>query len=130
VDARRRRALAVRAERVGLDLGTVLDVLNAGNARSFVSEVRFPQHILSGTFDGRSPVANLAKDLRMAADLAREVGAPAAYAPLSAALLDRAVARGLAEEDFTRLYAVLDELIEAQTTGHPDARDRVQGPAA
>jgi 3-hydroxyisobutyrate dehydrogenase len=99
------------AERAGLDLATVIDVLNAGNARSFVTEVRFPKHIVSKTFDGRSRVANLAKDLGMAADFARTLGAPALYGPLTAALLDRAVRTGRADDDFTRLYTIMDELI-------------------
>ena len=99
------------AERTGLDLATVVEVLNAGNARSFVSERRFPDHILSGNWDGRSTVANLAKDLRMAVDLADEAAAPAAYGPLTARLLSDAVAAGLAERDFTTLYRELDRLL-------------------
>ena len=37
------------ADRAGLDPTQAIAVLNAGNARSFVSEVRFPRDILSGT---------------------------------------------------------------------------------
>ena len=98
------------AERAGLDLGAVIEVFNAGNARSFVSEVRFPRHILSGTFDGNSYVGTLAKDLGMAARYVAEIGAPAAYGPLTSRLLDEAVAQGLAREDFTRLYEHYEEL--------------------
>lgn len=108
------------AERAGLDLDTVVEVLNAGNARSFVSEARFPKHILSGTYDGRSRVANLAKDMAMAVDLARELGAPAAYGPLSADLLVRAMEADLADRDFTTLYREIDRLIAAQ-------QERVEG---
>jgi 3-hydroxyisobutyrate dehydrogenase len=98
------------AERAGLDLAKVIEVFNAGNARSFVTEVRFPKHILSGTFDGRSTVSNLAKDLRMAVRLTREIGAPARFGPLTSALLDEAVAAGMAKQDFTLLYRRFDEL--------------------
>ena len=55
------------AERLGIPLETAIAVINSGNARSFVSEQRFPDHIISRTFDGRSTTANLAKDLGMAA---------------------------------------------------------------
>jgi 3-hydroxyisobutyrate dehydrogenase len=48
-------------------------VFNAGNARSYISEQRFPNHILSGKFDGRSTVSNLAKDLAMADSLRRRI---------------------------------------------------------
>lgn len=98
------------AERAGLDPAAVIEVFNAGNARSFVSEVRFPRHILSGAFDGNSYVGTLAKDLAMAARYMTEVGAPAAYGPLTSRLLDEAVSRGLAREDFTRLYQHYESL--------------------
>jgi 3-hydroxyisobutyrate dehydrogenase len=101
------------AERAGIDLEKAVEVLNAGNARSFVTEVRFPRHILSGRFDGRSTVSNLAKDLGMAARFAREMDAPARYGPLTSALLDKAVENGLGREDFTRLYQRIDELLES-----------------
>ena len=59
------------AERAGIPLETAIKVFNAGNARSYISEQRFPNHILSGKFDGRSTVSNLSKDLAMA-DVVRE----------------------------------------------------------
>ena len=62
------------AERAGIPLETAIKVFNAGNARSYISEQRFPNHILSGKFDGRSTVSNLAKDLAMADAFANEVG--------------------------------------------------------
>jgi 3-hydroxyisobutyrate dehydrogenase len=99
------------AERAGIDLAKAIEVFNAGNARSFVTEVRFPKHILSGKFDGRSTVANLAKDLGMATRFARELHAPARYAPLTSALLDRAVTAGMGGEDFTRLYLAMGALL-------------------
>jgi 3-hydroxyisobutyrate dehydrogenase len=99
------------AERAGLDLKSVVDVLNASNARSYISEVRFPKHILSGAFDGRSRVFNLAKDLQMAVDLTAEIDQPAVFGPLTSKLLQAALARGLAEEDFTRLYNRFEELV-------------------
>lgn len=108
------------AERAGLDLAAVVEVLNAGNARSYISESRFPRHILSGSWDGRSTVANLEKDLRMAADFAAECRMPGAYGPLTARLLSDAVAAGLAERDFTTLYLELDRLL----AGQPVAADR------
>jgi 3-hydroxyisobutyrate dehydrogenase len=105
------------AERLGIPLETAVAVLNAGNARSFVSEQRFPNHIVSRTFDGRSRTANLAKDLAMAAGLARQAGQPGAYGALAARLLARAMEQGLGEEDFTRLYEHLDRLMSSKAIG-------------
>jgi 3-hydroxyisobutyrate dehydrogenase len=107
------------AEALGIPLVTAVAVLNAGNARSFVSEQRFPNHVVSGTFDGRSRTANLAKDLAMAAALARQAGQPGPYGALTAELLARAIELDLGEDDFTRLYEHLPALMAADTT-EPD----------
>ena len=109
------------AERAGIDLAKAIEVFNAGNARSFVTEVRFPKHILSGTFDGRSTVSNLAKDLGMAARFAREMDVPALYGPLTAGLLQRAVDDGMGGEDFTLLYRRIEELLKARPEGETHA---------
>lgn len=101
------------AERAGIPLESAIEVINAGNARSFVSERRFPDHILSGRFDGRSVTANLAKDLSQAKALFDELEQPSAYAGLTAALLQQALSAGMADQDFTRLYPAYDSLIDA-----------------
>jgi 3-hydroxyisobutyrate dehydrogenase len=102
------------AEKLGIPLESAVAVINAGNARSFVSEQRFPNHIVSRTFDGRSRTANLAKDLAMAAEFAREAGQPGAYAELTADLLQRAMQQGLGEQDFTTLYQHLAHIMEGK----------------
>lgn len=109
------------AERAGLELGAVINVLNAGNARSYITERRFPDHILSGTWDGRSRVSNLEKDLRMAEALAAQHGAPSAYGALTASLLTQAAMAGLSDEDFTTLYRELDQLLAI-----PNERERTR----
>jgi 3-hydroxyisobutyrate dehydrogenase len=103
------------AERLGIPLETAIAVINAGNARSFVSEQRFPNHIVSRTFDGRSRTANLAKDLAMAAALARKAGQPGPFGALSSDLLGRAMELGLGDQDFTCLYEHLPALMAADT---------------
>jgi len=99
------------AERAGIPLETAIKVFNAGNARSYISEQRFPNHILSGKFDGRSTVSNLAKDLAMADEFANAFGEANAYTALTARILAKTMERGMGAEDFTRLYAVYEELV-------------------
>jgi len=106
-------------ERAGLDLAEVIRVFNAGNARSFISEVRFPKHIIPGTFDGRSTVSNLAKDLHMAEDMAAEIGQASPFGSLTTALLQRAMDEGLADRDFTTLYKHFDQLAEQSEQPRP-----------
>lgn len=99
------------AEQAGLSLDRTIEVFNAGNARSFASEVRFPRHIVSGKFDGRSRVANLAKDVGMGVDLAGRLDQPLAISRAADALLKQAIELGLGDEDFSRLYPALADLI-------------------
>ena len=98
------------ADRAGLDLTAAVDVLNAGNARSFVTEVRFPRDILSGTMNGRSTVSNLTKDLGLGADMAKSLDGPAPFTELTVALLEAAREAGYADSDFTNLFPIYDHL--------------------
>ena len=98
------------AERAGIELGDMIDVFNVSNAQSFASQERFPRHILSGAWDGRSRVYNLHKDLSMAVALAGELGAEVAHGRATLYALQAAVALGMAENDFTLLYRDFDEL--------------------
>jgi 3-hydroxyisobutyrate dehydrogenase len=108
------------AERAGIPLETAIAVFNAGNARSYISEQRFPNHILSGKFDGRSTVSNLAKDLAMADAFADEVGQANAYTALTAEILAKAMDKGMGADDFTRLYEVYEQLVNS--TGNSPGR--------
>lgn len=104
------------AERADIPLERAVAVLNAGNARSFISERRFPDHIVSGRFDGRSVAGNLAKDLAMARELFDDLAQPSAYVGLTAELLAQAGPQDLLEQDFTRLYPAYDALVRARET--------------
>ena len=109
------------AERAGIPLGTAIEVFNAGNARSYISEQRFPNHILSGKFDGRSTVSNLAKDLAMADAFASEFGEANAYTALTARILGAAMERGMGNVDFTKLYEAYEELVKSSSEAQTQA---------
>jgi len=100
-------------EDAGLDLAAVIEALNSGNARSYTTEIRFPRHILSGTWDGRSYVSNLAKDLGMAVKYAHSAGHPAVFGTLTSTILDRAIEQGRARDDFSLIYKYFDELVDS-----------------
>lgn len=98
------------AEAAGIKLEDMIKVFNAGNARSFISERRFPDHIISGTWDGRSRIYNLRKDVGMAVALSNELGSPMRLGHQTLAWIQAAVDAGMEEEDFTRMYPALDKL--------------------
>lgn len=101
------------AQKAGLDLHRAVEVLNAGNARSFVTEVRFPRDILSGAMSARSRIANLEKDLGLARGFADDLGGPSRYAELTHAMLARAVSNGDGQMDFSHLFAMTAALEES-----------------
>jgi 3-hydroxyisobutyrate dehydrogenase len=99
------------AETAGIALADMIAVVNASNARSYASEVRFPKHILSGKWDARSRVYNLRKDLTMAVAQAEALGTGAALGTVTRDFLDVAIEHGMSETDYSRLYERFDEIM-------------------
>lgn len=66
-------ALAAKA---GVDPAACLAGLNSGSGRSAVSEVNFPEWILSGRFDSGFTMGLMRKDLRLARDAATQMQLP------------------------------------------------------
>jgi 3-hydroxyisobutyrate dehydrogenase len=100
------------AGKAGLDVDQAVDVLNAGNARSFVTEVRFPRDILGGVMNARSRIANLEKDLGLARDFANTLDGTAPYTALTHDLLSSATRHGAADTDFSHLFPMFEALAE------------------
>ncbi len=92
------------AKELGIDPNIVIDVFNSGNARSFISEKRFPNHILSEKWDAKSRVSNLYKDLSMVTNTLNNLEIKCPFGNLTTALLKNAVDQGLSETDFSKLY--------------------------
>lgn len=104
------------AEAAGIDLADMITVFNASNARSYASEVRFPNHILSGTWDARSRVYNLRKDLSMAVGLAGALGTKAPLGTVTRDFLDVAIAQGMTDTDYSHLYERFDQIVAQLST--------------
>ncbi|TIH29572.1 NAD(P)-dependent oxidoreductase [Subtercola vilae] len=58
----------------GIDPAVMVNVLNASTGRSQATEVKFPKHILTGTWDSGFGMDLMIKDLGIARDLAAETG--------------------------------------------------------
>jgi 3-hydroxyisobutyrate dehydrogenase len=74
-------AAATEAARVGrqfgLDPAVMMDVISVSTGRSFATELMIKQHVLSGVFGTGFALGLLAKDVKIAADLADEIGVEA-----------------------------------------------------
>ncbi len=62
------------AARAGVDPAACLAGLNSGSGRSAVSEINFPEWILSNRFDSGFTTGLMRKDLRLARDAAEQLG--------------------------------------------------------
>ena len=75
-------AMAATAEAVamgvkaGLDAAVMIDVINAGSGRSRASDQKFPQSILTRTFDYGFATALMLKDVRLCNEEAKALDAP------------------------------------------------------
>ncbi|MCP5372653.1 MAG: NAD(P)-dependent oxidoreductase [Hyphomicrobiales bacterium] len=87
----------------GLDMKTLLDVVNASTGQNTASRDKFPQRVLTGTFDAGFTTALLAKDLGLYLDNAAAAGTPTAVAR---AVMDlwRACDAARPGSDITRVY--------------------------
>ena len=97
-------------ERAGLQLGDMVEVLNNSNARSYVTESRYPKHILSQKWDGRSRIYNMFKDIGMGVDLGHRLGGGTEFSEATLRYLDKAMRRGMSEDDYTLIYRDFDEI--------------------
>lgn len=68
----------VIGQRFGLDPGTMIDVFNGSSGRSGSTEVKWPKFILPGGFDSGFGLRLMLKDVRIAIDLAEQLGLPTA----------------------------------------------------
>jgi 3-hydroxyisobutyrate dehydrogenase-like beta-hydroxyacid dehydrogenase len=93
-----------QAEHAGIVISDMIEIFNKSNARSYASEERFPRHILSRTWDGRSSIYLLYKDLKLGVNLCNRLVADANLTQATLDFVERAMGRGMADLDYTLLY--------------------------
>lgn len=101
-------ALGVRC---GRERSRLVAALNAGAAESFMTSNHYPKYVLSGSFSSSFGLALMAKDVRVAAAIGRDLGLPL---PVTARVEDvyaAALRRGLGAEDNMRMAAFVEALM-------------------
>jgi 3-hydroxyisobutyrate dehydrogenase len=91
-------------KRFGLEPGVMVEVLNASSGRSFHTDVVFPDHVVGGKFATGFALGLMAKDVGIAADLAREIGVESPLCRLTNELWSGARDAVGATADFTAAY--------------------------
>jgi 3-hydroxyisobutyrate dehydrogenase len=89
-------------EEFGLDPAVMIDVINASTGRSFSSENLIKQEVLSKRFGSGFAVGLLAKDVKIAADLAEQIGVEAPFGRLTRDLWREASDTLGADQDHSR----------------------------
>jgi 3-hydroxyisobutyrate dehydrogenase-like beta-hydroxyacid dehydrogenase len=93
----------------GVDPALMLDILNNSAARSGLIAAKAPA-VFKRDFSTNFSVKWLSKDIRLAVDLASELGVPVPLTSVTQQLYQSAMARGYGEEDICGSIRVLEEL--------------------
>jgi len=98
---------AVVGMKLGFPLKTIVEVLNAGNARGYHTEVKLARFVVPRTWNAGAPLAIIHKDTKLGLALARRGNAPSSIARAMFGYMDRASKKGWAPRDYTRLIQYL-----------------------
>ncbi len=102
-------ALAATSEAVafgvsmGLDMATMVEVLDASSGQSAATSDKFPNHVLTGRYAAGFTNSLMAKDLHLYLGAVESQGGPSLLGDVVAALWER-FAESEPEADFTRIY--------------------------
>jgi len=100
----------VLAERVGLDLNQVMEVVSSGLARSESWQVRGPLIVTHQYEVAGGPIRNWIKDINLIADFVNAAGAVTPLFDQSRTLFEEADRQGLSDWDAVAVHAVLKQM--------------------
>src|SRR5712692_7621460 len=108
--------------RAGIDLGVLAQIVpvSAGASRTFDN---IPRSVLNGTFRAGGTLDIVAKDMQLACELARDVGAPAHMGVIADDVYRRAQAQGWGQLGFPVVARILEAMagVELRASGGSDA---------
>jgi 3-hydroxyisobutyrate dehydrogenase-like beta-hydroxyacid dehydrogenase len=102
-------ALAATSEAIafgrslGLDMGTMLEVLNGASGQSAATSDKFPNHVLTGRYAAGFTNSLMAKDVQLYLRAVAERGGPSSIGEVTASLWQR-FAAAEPGADFTRIF--------------------------
>jgi 3-hydroxyisobutyrate dehydrogenase len=88
---------------LGLDMATMVEVLNASSGNNTATSDKFPNHVITGRYASGFANSLMAKDVRLYLAAVEEQGGPATFGALVAEVWDR-FAAAEPGADFTRIY--------------------------
>jgi 3-hydroxyisobutyrate dehydrogenase len=98
------------AEKYGLDTKVMIDAINASTGKNSTTERKIPQQVFTGAFDSGFLLSLMAKDVGIAAGIARRARVPVPYLKETLRLWRDAEAKLRPRADHTELYHYLKRL--------------------
>lgn len=92
---------------VGLDMRTMLEVIDASSGQSAATSDKFPNHVLTGVYGAGFANSLMAKDLKLYLGAVEEQGAPSVLGRTTEAVWER-FAESEPGADFTRIYPFVE----------------------
>lgn len=110
----------IAGERFGLNPATMIDILNASTGRNTGTDSKFPNNVLPRTFNSGFALGLMAKDLRLALEVARSSGAPASLLERCSQIWSNAEQQLGAKADNTEVVKYLESLVPPRPAGSGD----------
>ncbi len=92
----------------GLDMATMLEVLNVASGQSAATSDKFPTHVLTGRYAAGFTNSLMNKDVQLYLRAVEARGKPTAMGAVTAAVWEQ-FAAAEPGADFTRIYAFVDK---------------------
>lgn len=102
----------IAGQRFGLDPEVMMEVLNASSGRNTGTAHKVPAYVIPRNFSSGFALKLMAKDLRLALEVARGVGAESPLLAETSAIYDRAEAAMGPSADNTDVHRYLESLID------------------
>ncbi len=108
-------ALAATSEAVafglsaGLDMGTMLEVIDASSGQSAATSDKFPNHVLTGRYAAGFANSLMSKDLKLYLGAVEALGAPSVLGRVTESVWGR-FATAEPGADFTRIYPFIGDV--------------------
>jgi 3-hydroxyisobutyrate dehydrogenase len=103
----------IAGQRFGLDPANMISILNASTGRNTGTDSKFPNNVLPRTFDSGFALGLMAKDLRLALEVAHASGAPAGLLETTAEMWAAAERQLGGKADNTEVVRYLESLVPA-----------------
>jgi len=104
----------IAGQRFGLDPATMISIFNASTGRNSGTDSKFPNNVLPRTFNSGFAIGLMAKDLRLALEVARSTDAPVELLQACANLWAQAEKRLGGKADNTEVVKYLESLAPQQ----------------